>query len=138
MPVTIIDKAVSIISYFTMGLAGLLWILAAYFLKKKIKFFLMYNLLQSMLIAVLFAVINIILEIILQILTIIPVLSGIGLSLTMFLNEKTPLFLGLAADKIEMVLFLLLLYITAGVLIGRIFCTPVLTKVMSRIMRNYK
>ena len=67
-----IEKIISVISYFTMGIAGLIYIVISYLLKKHTKFFLMYNIAQSMVISIFLALLNLLLGIILQIIIAIP------------------------------------------------------------------
>ena len=61
-----IEKIISVLSYVTMGIAGLLWLILAYFLKKKLRYFLMYNIAQSMIIAIILAIFKLLTDIILS------------------------------------------------------------------------
>ena len=132
-----LDKAVSIFSYITMGTAGLLWIIAAYIWKKKPGFFLMYNIIQSMLISVCLALFHLALTIILQILALIPVLNIIGAFLNRLFFGKIIIF-SLSLNLTEMIVFTLIIYVSAGILMSRIFFIPAVTKAMGVIMRNYR
>ncbi len=131
------EKAVSVLSYFTMGIAGLIWILIAYFLNKRLKFFLMYNAVQSMLISVFLALLNIVLTIILQIITVIPALNRIGINISIFLQQRFNL-LGLSFNITEIFVFIVLLYISTGIILGKIFYVPCLTRIMKKIMKEYR
>ena len=131
------EKAASILSYFTMGITGLIWILAAYFLKKKIKFFLMYNMLQSLLAAVILAAFNYAAAIIIQILSAVPFLSGAGMFLSSVFQYRIPFF-ALSFNIKELFVIILLIYISSGILLGRIFYIPLLTNVMKKIMYKYR
>ena len=130
------EKVISILSYFTMGIAGLIWILIAYFLNKRLKFFLMYNAYQSILIAIFLALMNLIFNIIFQIMAILPGFNKIAININIFLQNRINIF-ALSFNITETVVFLLLLYISIGVTAGRIFYVPVLTTIMKRIMRPY-
>ena len=134
---TNIEKLVSLVSYYTMGIAGLVWVIISFLLKKKTRFFLMYNIAQSMLIAIFLAILNLLLEIILQIIIAIPFLSSIGIKINMFLSSRILIF-GLAFNKIETLVFILLLYISFGVIFGRILYVPLFTNAMKIIMRSYR
>ncbi len=130
------EKVISVLSYFTMGIAGLIWVLIAYFLNKRLKRFLMYNVVQSMIISVFLAIFNIILKIILKIITSIPYSSKIGINIIMFLQHRYNV-LGLSFNISEILVFILLLYITTGIIFGRISYIPILTKIMKKTMNSY-
>ena len=67
-----IEKIISILSYLTMGIVGLFFIIIAFLKKQKVKFFLMYNIAQSMVISIFLALIKLGLGIILEIIAKIP------------------------------------------------------------------
>ena len=50
-----IEKIISILSYLSMGIIGLVWFLIAKLSGKNLKYFLMYNISQSMVIAIILA-----------------------------------------------------------------------------------
>ena len=94
-----IEKIISILSYLTMGIVGLIWFIIAHFLKQKLKFFLMYNIAQSMVISIFLALIKIGLDIILSILAKIPFLRPIPSQANYILCEVLSPY---RADKICM------------------------------------
>ena len=76
-------------------------------------------------------------NIILQILMVIPFLNTIGIIINMFLQRRI-LFLGLSFNIIETLVFLLLIYISAGILAGKNVYVPFLTNVMNKVMKSYR
>ena len=56
--VNLLEKIISVLSYITMGIVGLIWIIIAHFYKKSLKYFLMYNITQSMVIAIILAILK--------------------------------------------------------------------------------
>lgn len=132
-----LEKIISIISYYTMGIVGLVWVIIGYFLNKRVKFFLMYNITQSVLISIFLAFLNILFQVILQIIIAIPFLSSIGINISLFMQKKINI-IGLSFNIIEIIIFLLLIYISIGVIQGRIYNVPVLTKIVKRIMQSYR
>ena len=62
--ISTLEKFISIVSYFTMGLFGLFWLILAYSVKKKLRYFLQYNIVQSLLISILLAIFNLLIDII--------------------------------------------------------------------------
>ncbi len=132
-----IEKIISVLSYLTMGIAGLIWFLIAYFLKKRLRYFLMYNIAQSMIISILLAILSLAFNIILSVLTIIPFIDVLGVKLSLLLQLKIISLLGLSFSIPELLVSALLLYIIAGVFAGRILYIPYLTNIMTKAMKNY-
>jgi len=132
-----IEKIISVLSYLTMGIAGLIWFLIAYFLKKRLRYFLMYNIAQSMIISILLAILSLAFNIILSVITIIPFIDVLGVKISLLLQLKVISLLGLSFSIPELIISALLLYIIAGVLTGRIFYIPYLTNIMTKAMKNY-
>lgn len=135
-----IEKIISILSYITMGIIGLVWVIIAFVNKKSLRYFLMYNVSQSMVIAIILAIIKLLLDLIIPILWIIPIISYIATFLNFLVSVKvvTLHFLGVSFTIFELFVFLLLTYIILGVIAGRNFYVPVLTKIMQKAMKNYR
>lgn len=134
-----IEKIISILSYITMGIVGLIWVIIAYVNKKSLRYFLMYNVSQSMVIAIVLAIVKLLLDLIIPVLWIIPVISYIASLLNFLVSVKVIrlYFLGVSFTIFELFIFLLLSYIISGVIVGRNFYVPGLTKLMQRAMKNY-
>ena len=127
LKVNLLEKIISILSYMTMGIVGLIWIIIAYANKKSLKYFLMYNISQSMVIAILLAILKLVLDIVLSILAVIPFLSYITAIFNYIISIKIIRIygLGLSFTLFELLVFILLSYIIAGIFIGRIFYIPI-------------
>ncbi len=135
--ITPIEKIISILSYVTMGIAGVIWIIIAYVLKKKLTYFLMYNVAQSMLISILYAIFVILLGIIVKITYFIPFLIVIGTVINDFLSKKIVTLLWMSFSVSQLLVAILLAYIIIGVIVGRIFYVPVLSNLMNKAMKSY-
>lgn len=134
-----IEKIVSILSYFSMGLAGLVFVIIAYFLKKNIRYFLMYNIAQSMLISILLAIISYLLLLILKIFSLIPFLDMLSAKLFLLFSKKVlSLSIGLSFNIFQFFVFVLIIYICTGIVCGRIFNVPILTNIMKKAMKSYR
>ena len=134
-----LEKIISILSYMSMGIIGVLWIILAYVMKKNLKFFLMYNITQSMVISIVLAIVKLALDLILPILSVIPILSYISAIFNYLISIKLIRLypLGISFTILELVVFVILAYICVGVLAGRIFYVPVLTNFMQKVLKNY-
>ncbi|MCD7879522.1 MAG: hypothetical protein LUG16_06275 [Candidatus Gastranaerophilales bacterium] len=135
-----IEKIISILSYFTMGMVGLIWLIIAHILKRKLRYFLMYNISQSMVIAIILAIFKLFFDIILPLFALIPALDFIAAKLHLLLSFKilTISSLGLTFTIVQLLVFILLIYITAGILLNRIFYIPYLTDFMQKVMKSYE
>lgn len=134
-----IEKVISVLSYLSMGIIGLIWFVIAYYRKQRLKFFLMYNIAQSMVISIFLALIHLMLDIILSIFAKIPFIDFIAAVIYYIFNFKILriYFLNLSFTVPELLIVLLIGYIITGVILGRIFYIPFLTDLMSKTMKNY-
>ncbi len=135
-----IEKIISVLSYITMGIAGLLWFILAYFLKKKLRYFLMYNITQSMTLAIILAIFKLLTDIILSLIAKIPFLDFIVAVFNIIISFKLIRIssIGLSFTIFEIFLFILLSYIIFGIILGRIFYIPYLSDFMKKVMKTYK
>ncbi len=135
-----IEKIISILSYLTMGIIGLIWLIISYFLKKRLRFFLMYNITQSMIISIFLAIFKLILSILLSIIAVIPFIDILAAVINFIVSIKvmTVAFLNISFSIFEIFLYLLIIYIIIGILFGRIFYIPLLTDFMNKVMKSYK
>lgn len=133
-----LEKIVSVLSYFTMGFVGLIWLLFAFACKRKLKYFLMYNIAQSMIISIILYIFKLVIDIIFSIFSLIPFLNTVVAVLNYVLTVKLVKIAFLSFSIIELFVFLLLVYISVGVILSRIFYVPVLSNLMHKAMRNYR
>ena len=135
-----IENVVSVRSYITMGIVGLIWILLAVLSKRKLKYFMMYNIAQSMIISMILLIFKLILELIFIIFAKIPILDVIAGLINFVISVKiiviNPLHMSFSA--IQLIVFIFLLYIIVGVILGRILYIPWLTNLMQNVMKSYK
>lgn len=132
-----IEKIISITSYFTTGIVGLVWVIIAYILKKKIRFFLMYNIVQSMVIGIFLAIFSLIFNILFSIFAIIPFLGTLAAKINYYLSIKIISIFSLSFNIIELFLTIFLVYISIGVIMNRIFYIPILTGIIKSVMKKY-
>ncbi len=139
LKITPLEKIISILSYVSMGFIGFIWIIIAYLCKRKLKYFLMYNICQSMVISIFLAILNLLLELIFNIFSHIPILDAIAGILNYIISIKIVRLtqIGLSFNIIELVVFLLLIYLITGICMGRLFYVPVLTKFLNRVMKRF-
>ncbi len=134
-----IEKIISIFSYLTMGIIGLIWILVAHFAKKKLRYFLIYNIVQSMIISIFLAILKLVLNIVFSILAIIPFINILAAKINYIISVRILILpiLNLSFNIIEIIIYLLLLYIIIGIFIGKIFFIPYLTNFVNNMLKSY-
>lgn len=134
-----IEKIISTLSYLTMGIIGLVWLLIAHYSKKKLRYFLMYNIVQSMVIAIFLAIFKLAINILFSILSIIPLINIITAKLNYIISVRIliiPIF-NLSFNIIEIIIHLILIYIIIGILMGKIFFIPYLTNIINKLLKSY-
>lgn len=139
-PVSGIEKIISVLSYFTMGFAGILWIFLAYILKRRLRYFLMYNIIQSMIISLSLAIIGLTLNIIFSIIAKIPFLDFIVAVINLVVSLKVLTIyrpFEMSFSLFQIFIYIIILYITAGIIAGRILYVPFLTDLMNKVMKKY-
>ncbi len=135
-----IEKIISFLSYATMGIVGFIWLIIAHLLKRKIKYFLLYNIYQSLIISISLAIFKILADILFMLISKIHFLDFIVAVINLVLSIKIIRFqsLGFSFNIIELIIFILLSYICIGILLGRIFYIPYLTDFMQKILTPKK
>lgn len=130
------EKIYSIISYFTMGIAGLVLVLIAYFTKKKLRYFLNYNISQSILIGILYAIFYFILKEVFPFIAKIPLLDGLCGIIYYFFSTKILKLGFLSFNFLELIVLSVIIYITVGIYKNKIYFLPYLTNLTQTIMKT--
>lgn len=135
-----IEKIISILSYLSMGIIGVIWYAIAYFRKQRIKYFLIYNIAQSMIISIFLALFNVLVfYIILPIMGAIPIIDCVAALINIILSFKILriYLLNLSFSIPELVVTILIIYIIIGIIKGRIVYIPYLTNIINKALKNY-
>jgi hypothetical protein len=91
MRISLSDRMVSILAYFTFGMFSLIWIIFANLTKKRISPFLSFNLYQAIFVSVILFIISYLYNIAINLISAIPFVGKMANSFNLFFNE-TPLF----------------------------------------------
>ena len=123
-----------------MGIVGLIWMLIGHVRNVKIKYFLLYNIVQSILISVFLAIIQLGLNIILSIISKISFLDFIAAIINFIFSIKIIRLysLNISFTAIQLLVFMLIVYIVIGIILGRIFYIPYLSDLMNKAMKSYQ
>ncbi len=133
------EKIMSIISYFTMGIFGLILCIISRLTRRRLRYFLMYNVKQSIIIGVILFLFGISVQLIFYLISLISFLDFIVALLNLILFFKIITFssLGMSFSFFEICVISLLLYICTGVCLSKIYNVPYLTKLTQKTMQNY-
>ncbi len=110
------EKIIAILSYFTFGIVGFVWVILGAVTKQNLKPFLKYHIYQSIFLAILFFIVSQVLILILNILGFIPFINAIVLAITYFLSVPVIILPFLHLSIIQLALFIVVIYLSLGVL----------------------
>ena len=114
--VSITDRVVSALAYFTCGIMSLIWIVFANVTKRKITPFLTFNLYQAIFLSVALAVISLIYSIAINIIAVVPFVNMLAKGFDMFFNQ-TPIYFGFTISGL--IVSILLTYLALVSLLGK-------------------
>ena len=114
--ISIQERLVSAITYFTMGCGGVLYLIFAYFQKKQISKFLRFNILQSIFLSLLYFCIAMAIGLVMTFLSYIPGIKYIVSQISFWINRSIILDYSL----IQIFVFGIVLYASIVSLLGRI------------------
>jgi len=130
------EKILSVLSYMTFGIVGFFWLLLANWKKKKIKYFLNYHIYQSIFIAILLTLFNYIFALIFLICSKIPFIDTVSAQINYYLSVKIISFFGFQSTIVYFAILLFKIYLITGVILGKCFYIPFVTKVINYMMRK--
>ena len=90
MKISITDRVVSVLTYFTFGLFGIIWLIYVNVAKKHMNNFITYNIYQSIFISIIFSVFGYLYEFLLKIFSVIPFVGPIIQKLNIFFSIPLP------------------------------------------------
>ena len=105
MTVSISDRIVSVLSYYTFGIFSIVWLIFANVAKKRISPYLYFNIFQAIFISVLLAAISLIYQIAINLISVIPFIGKLAISFHIFFNQ-TPLFFGFTLSGLIVTIFI--------------------------------
>lgn len=85
------DKLISCLSYLTMGMFGLIWMIYANLAHKRMEYFLYFNICQAIFISLLLVVISVVYNILIQLLIALPFVGNLAEKFNIFFNG-TPIY----------------------------------------------
>ena len=129
--ISITDRIIAVISYLTLGLAGMIWFIVNHlFIKKPINKFLMYNLVQSFILSIIYAIFVYAYGIIAGLLFRLPLIGKLLYIIHVFVCE-TPIFYTMSL--INFVLIIFFIYLSVFASLGQLPKIPYVTDMVKSI-----
>ena len=110
------SRLISILTYITMGLFGVVWLIFANVTKRQITPFLSFNLYQAIFLSVALAAISLLYSIMINFLVVIPFVGGFVKNFNFFFNSN-PIYFGFSLSSF--LTLILLLYLCILSLLGK-------------------
>ncbi len=125
---TLVDRIVSILSYYTFGIFSIIWIIFANVTKKRISPFLSFNLYQAIFVSVCLAVISLIYSIAINFISVIPFIGNLAKAFDLFFNQ-TPLYFTFSVSGL--LVTILTTYLAIMSLLGKKPYLPVVSDIIT-------
>ncbi|MCR5260936.1 MAG: hypothetical protein K6C94_03785 [Candidatus Gastranaerophilales bacterium] len=123
------------LSYYTWGFAGLIYLIIALIRKQGLRPFLRYHVFMSIFLSILIFIVSNVLMFTIDILGYIPYIKAIVFSITLlFLKPIT--FLGLSFSFVTLFIYGLLTYLAVGAVMGKYSYLPWVSKIISYNLRQ--
>lgn len=105
MNISLTDKIVSVLTYYTFGIFGLIWLVYAYLAKKSINSFCIFNIYQSIFVSVVLYIISLLWGIAIGFISVVPLIGKFMVSLDIFINQ-TPMYFSFTLSGFVLMVFL--------------------------------
>lgn len=131
-----IEKIISVLSYFTCGFAGLLYLIIALLQKQGLRSFLRYHVFMSIFLSILIYIVSKVLILVINILGHIPFVKAVVFSLTVALQSEIVSLGFINFSFITLLIALLYTYLSIGAIMGKYTYLPWISEIISYNMRQ--
>lgn len=131
-----IEKIVAVLSYYTFGFAGLIYLIIAVVKKQSLRSFLRYHVFMSIFLSIAIFIISQALILVINILGFIPFIKIVLISITVFFTRIIVSFLGMNFSIITLCITALLTYLAVGAMMGKYTYLPWVSEIISYNMRR--
>ncbi len=126
-----IERIVAALSYITMGFAGFIWLIVAFFSKSHLRPFMQYHIFQSIFISIAYFLLCYVLGFLLNILSFLPFINRLVAQLTFLFNA--PIF-GIYSI-IQLIIYAIVLYLTVTSFMGKYSRIPWISDIIDQNVR---
>ncbi len=125
-----IEKVVAILSYFTFGFVGFIWIIIGAFLKQSLRPFIKYHIFQSIFLAILFFIVSHVLIFVMNVLAFIPILNILMSALAYATSVAIINIAWIHLSIVQIIILAVTIYLSAGVLKGQYSYVPWVSEII--------
>lgn len=126
-----VEKVISVLSYWTFGMVGLVYWIIAIVMKQKLKTFVGYHILLSIFLSLLLYIISNILVLLSNLLGIIPFLKPLIFSLLVIFKSELISVFGLHFSLVTLITMGLYTYLSVGAILGKYSYLPWVSEVIN-------
>ena len=124
---TLSDKLMSVLSYLSFGMLGLVWLIIAKLRKKNINYYLYFNICQAIFLSILLTIISLFYDIAIGFMSELPFIGKFAQKFYIFFNQKV-IFLDCSFSAL--LIFALLIYLSFFSLIVKVPKLPFITSII--------
>ena len=118
------EKIIAVLSYFTWGTVGIIWVIIGAVTKQNLRPFLKYHLFQSIFLSILFFIVSQLLIVLVNILSIVPIVNILVGAVSYFTGILIVDLPGLHLTIVNLGLYLLAFYLSFGAIKGKYSYIP--------------
>lgn len=118
------EKVIAVLSYFTCGFVGFVWVIIGALTKQNLKPFLKYHLYQSIFLSILFFIVSNVLILILNILGYVPLVNVVLGAISYFLSVSIINLAWVHLSIVQIAILFVTIYLSAGVIKGQYSYIP--------------
>lgn len=118
------EKVIAVLSYFSLGFIGFIWVVIGAITKQKLKPFLKFHIYQSIFLSILFFIVSNLLILVLNILGFIPYLNALLGFIAYFLSVSLINIGNIHLSLIQIAILIFVLYLSHGVVKNRYSYVP--------------
>lgn len=133
--VTIPERLVGVLTYFTFGMAGLIWIITCLVIKRGLKNFEAYHIYQSIFLSILLYVFSVLCNIVFGLMFTLPFIGNFAKKVVIFL-AGTPIYSGLNYSIVNLAILALISYLAAGAILGKYSYFPVISDIIKSNLKG--
>lgn len=125
-----IERIIAVASYLTAGIAGILWLVLAAFMKKRVKTFLLYHIMQATFISIAYVLFIELYKCLFIVLVKIPIINSLFLFLNGIIFNPLPLFWGMSL--MQVCTTTLIVYLAVTSFMGQFSYIPWVSDIIKR------
>lgn len=133
--ISIMDRLIGVFTYISFGWVGFIWLIVTHLTRSPKRPFTLYHALQSIFLGILLVVISMLLNFIYELVIKLPFVGAIVHKFMLFFFA-TPMYSALNFSIANLLIFILICYLSLGALLGRYSYFPFISEVIKSNVRG--